>query len=599
MKSFSKFLITVIALGCFALSGRAQDSQQPMTLQDAVNGLESVTNGHAGVPEDWSSHHLIFSQPVPGTATYDKVTHDPRYWMQQIRRLQSASVDAPNMPVKSTKNAKDPKAKIKKDWSYVLNSTSGPVATAGLEMYPAKFPFSTSAPTCSDYVVYNTSQAGSISSPVQPTIVAFDNLYATTCGATTPTVYFAYVSGGGSALTSPVISADGTKIAFVESTTTPSAIVRLIQFKSGDGSFSTSTHNWTAAAPTNSESSWTSCPAGASCMISVTLSGTTLGDTNSAAYVDYVDDILYVGDNDGRLHKITNVFGVTGATPTEAGSPWPVTVNSGEALSSPVYDSVSGNIFVGDASGRGSAVSSAGALNATHISLGANITDGPIVDSSTSKVYWFGNSSTSPLTDVVEQTSTAMGSAVTISLPNSGTTGRTGHMHSGAFDNIYLSSAGGTGHLYLCAVDSGASNHPALFNVAITSGVMAGVTLNGPLDLTDTTVSDQNECSPLTEFLNGSTDRLFGSVQDQDGTLTGCSTGTGCMYSFTITSAFPTNSSAGLLVPSTGGTSGIVIDNTGSGTGESQIYYSLNSSSTCGTSGGTGGCAVQAAQSGP
>ena len=28
----------------------------------------------------------IFSQPVPGTATYDKVMQDPRYWAQQIRR---------------------------------------------------------------------------------------------------------------------------------------------------------------------------------------------------------------------------------------------------------------------------------------------------------------------------------------------------------------------------------------------------------------------------------------------------------------------------------------------------------------------------------
>src|SRR5580704_10156592 len=86
VKSFSKFLIVLIAVGCFAISGRAQDSQQPVTLDDAINGYQSVTNGHAGVPEDWSSHHLIFSQPVPGSATYDKVMQDPHYWMQQIRR---------------------------------------------------------------------------------------------------------------------------------------------------------------------------------------------------------------------------------------------------------------------------------------------------------------------------------------------------------------------------------------------------------------------------------------------------------------------------------------------------------------------------------
>ena len=86
VKSVSKFLIVLIAVGCFAISGRAQDSQQPVTLDDAINGYQSVTNGHAGVPEDWSSHHLIFSQPVPGSDTYDKVMQDPHYWAQQIRR---------------------------------------------------------------------------------------------------------------------------------------------------------------------------------------------------------------------------------------------------------------------------------------------------------------------------------------------------------------------------------------------------------------------------------------------------------------------------------------------------------------------------------
>jgi hypothetical protein len=49
-----------------------------------------------------------------------------------------------------------------------------------------------------------------------------------------------------------------------------------------------------------------------------------------------------------------------------------------------------------------------------------------------------------------------------------------------------------------------------------------------------------------------------------------------------------------------GGTSGIIIDNTvGSGTlaGASEVYYSTQSDQTCATSGGTGGCAVQASQS--
>jgi hypothetical protein len=50
---------------------------------------------------------------------------------------------------------------------------------------------------------------------------------------------------------------------------------------------------------------------------------------------------------------------------------------------------------------------------------------------------------------------------------------------------------------------------------------------------------------------------------------------------------------------SSGGTSGIIIDNTvASGTlvGASQIYFTTLGNQPCATSGGTGGCAVQASQ---
>lgn len=46
-----------------------------------------------------------------------------------------------------------------------------------------------------------------------------------------------------------------------------------------------------------------------------------------------------------------------------------------------------------------------------------------------------------------------------------------------------------------------------------------------------------------------------------------------------------------------GGTSGIGFDNTSTFSGASQIYYSILGSQSCPTSGGTGGCAVQASQS--
>jgi hypothetical protein len=125
-KSLFRFVFALVALALLPLTASAQDSQ-PMTLQDAINGYESVTNGHAGVPEDWSTHHLVFSQPTPGTAAYDRATHDPRYWQQQIRRSQAeseaqlpdSSTDSFAPDKKHKKKKKAPKAKKpKRDWAF-------------------------------------------------------------------------------------------------------------------------------------------------------------------------------------------------------------------------------------------------------------------------------------------------------------------------------------------------------------------------------------------------------------------------------------------------------------------------------------------------
>jgi hypothetical protein len=59
---------------------------------------------------------------------------------------------------------------------------------------------------------------------------------------------------------------------------------------------------------------------------------------------------------------------------------------------------------------------------------------------------------------------------------------------------------------------------------------------------------------------------------------------------------FGANPVAGLSA--SGGTSGIIMDNTVTNPGGSQIYYSTLEPTGCFTSGGTGGCAVQASQQG-
>jgi hypothetical protein len=96
------------------------------------------------------------------------------------------------------------------------------------------------------------------------------------------------------------------------------------------------------------------------------------------------------------------------------------------------------------------------------------------------------------------------------------------------------------------------------------------------------------ECSPVTEIDNGATDRMFASVFG-DGNLAGACGGTctgACLYSFDVTSSFPATCSARLAA--TAGTSGIIIDNTLSAPGASQVYFTPLS----------GGRAVQASQAG-
>jgi hypothetical protein len=113
------------------------------------------------------------------------------------------------------------------------------------------------------------------------------------------------------------------------------------------------------------------------------------------------------------------------------------------------------------------------------------------------------------------------------------------------------------------------------------------------------TVGSASACSPVTEFYNNGQDWLFMSVI-ANGNKTGC-TGA-CLYNFNVQGAGTTgNVTEGIAAA--GGTSGIAIDNSGSGAGQSQIYYSTLASQTCngnGTTGsGTGTCAVQTSQSAP
>ena len=297
-------------------------------------------------------------------------------------------------------------------------------------------------------------------------------------------------------------------------------------------------------------------------------------------------------------------------------------------LSSPAFDSGSNNIFIGDVKGNIEYVKEDGSVTGvcssssnggvepclgtidgttsgpTFIALGGSVVDGPLVDSTSGTVFFFNgqaNAGTtfaiqqlwlhSPCFGIVEQTNTQLGNPVTANVGGSDDFGGIlTNIHPGAFDNNYFNGNLATGFLYVCGKDrTQPFNQPALSRIGFNASGVMNTTTSADLSLTIPGVIESNvECSPVTEIDNGTTDRMFASVFG-NGNLAGACSGTctgACLYSFDVTSSFPTTCSARLAA--TAGTSGLIIDNTLSTAGASQVYFTPLS----------GGMAVQASQAG-
>jgi hypothetical protein len=268
---------------------------------------------------------------------------------------------------------------------------AGTTATVQPNAYPAKWGASLTTASCAgDFVVYPTGQAGATGAA---NIIAYNELYSGCAPAPVPSVYWAYNtenSGTGyTVTTSPIISVNGTEVAFIQSNGTSSDLV-VLKWKASNG---------TLAGPVapGLANNITTCPA--PCM---TVTALNHNDTYSSPFYDFngADDTIYVGDDNGYLEKFTGVFnGTANPTGTE------VSLNTGPyAITSPVYDGVSGCVFVGDTEGYLYSVSSgvAGTVcKGTTFALygqsedlgggGANegIFDGPLVDPVAQTVYVF------------------------------------------------------------------------------------------------------------------------------------------------------------------------------------------------------------------
>ena len=456
----------------------------------------------------------------------------------------------------------------------------------------------------------------------QPNIVAFNQLYSGTAGGAgicnrTPsgtdtgvaaeTLWSYDISAaGGLIATSPALSIDGTKVAFVETVAGTSAHFHVVVGGSGDGVDATNLQNvllpvaitsFTASAPTAGQAT--------------DLSFGSTGDTLSSPFVDYTKDVAYVGNDAGALFRIKNVFcttaGCGGAAPsldTGWNSTGSVTIGgtcagaSGK-LTGPVVEFTSGNVFAGCADGKLYGFTSTGSpLTNSPLTVGnggatGGIVDPPLVDVVNKFVYVVsGNNGTN---SVLVQAASDFTSSVTAILGQGGDF----NLHLPYFNEAYRTSAfngavanvqGTTGS----NTTTGSTSNWQIYEwadsgVVGSSATLYGVGFNnlhvmtaGPASNFLRVVGSPGvEFSPLTEFLNGSVDQLYAS---------GLTTLTPSFIEYNLSDfaglfpnvLFPINSAnaVGGSRSEGHGTTGIVVDNVSSDVQASSVYFGIPSLNT-------------------
>jgi hypothetical protein len=380
--------------------------------------------------------------------------------------------------------------------------TGGATGTGTVQpnTFPAKYGVSLTGASCSDFVIYPTGKAGSTTAA---SIIAYSNLYTSGCTGAVPSPYWAYNTGG-TVTTSPVLSEDGSQVAYIQSNGTTASLVLL--------KWAASTTQTVGAPLTltaqSSASAYRNCVA--PCMYTLAFANTA-DDTFSAPFDSYGDDTIYVGDDSGNLHQFTGVFN---GSPAESGSPWPVHLGANK-LSSPVYDTEDGfqggYIFVGDRGGvfysvgSGYGGTTAGQIHGNTGSLGDAIADAPLVDSSegTEFVFVTTNGSYSEGGDnaVWEFVSsfTILGTPGVVPV---GTGGTGYYLYAGDFDNVYYESGNPAyGHLYV-AGNTGTTGGGTLYQVEIAYSSLTGTVTAVATGLNST---EHPWPSPVTEFCNNGT----------------------------------------------------------------------------------------------
>jgi hypothetical protein len=471
------------------------------------------------------------------------------------------------------------------------NNTGAPftlsVAPGGGQTYPAKFVFDvTAAPSCtSDFVVIGI--PANPASGGQANIFGVNNLYVDSAGGgscfdpitgfplTAPTVMFAYASGTGQVPASLVLSQNGSQIAYIENLTTGSSYFHVLTIgtTSNEGTSATNAVVPGAGGSNAVDQSVLLSPDGGITNQSSTTTIFVVYTHDDANDVAYATTYSTAGSGSGYLYKISNVF--NGATPTIV---WSVPIAA--IPSTPVYDSVSNNVFLTDSNGNIDYVTDNGTSGSSVVysefspsafrASGATSENPVILDRANQMVYASFNSNGTNA--IVVQAPTNLASAVSVPV-GTATTTFTGPYEPTFNDAWYTGS--GTPLIYIAGTGTGTL--PTLYSVGFNgSGVMnSSANTSAPL------ATGPADSSPVTEFYNATLQRdfIFVGVTNNCVATTGGGTA-GCVMSLDVTNGFPTINASTTALAATGGTSAIIVDNDSSLTDASSIYFATKTGAT-------------------
>jgi hypothetical protein len=512
---------------------------------------------YAGLPEDWTHHHIIFTRK--GLAERPWLANsEPRVLQQFLRRarpgfnLSRASLSAAGATFTPSQTGRD--------WRVQLGGGKVTLASA-----PAKYNFDpTAPPSCADdYVVFVINALGS---STQATVVALNNLYAGGfCSTASPTTYFTYNTStltNGRNRTSPVLSLDGKKIAFIESTVGKAGTTVLHVLTYDPNGCSGCSFKKPAIPGVGNNAS----------MVSVTVGNA--GDNYSAPWLDYKADTMYVGTDDGMLYKITGVFTTPMPTVVTSGG-WPVAIQTSNTgpLSGPVQDKVSGKIFIGDNQGMLDSVDYATPGTVSHLAVGRfraarnhQIYDAPLVDSLSGTVFALSSNDGNSAVLVEADTTTLFELArINIGIGSVNSTTNTAtqvNLYDGNFDNNYI-NGDPSGYMLVCGTGA-ADITPYRYHLGFSGSIIQADP--SPSQITNSTTA---RCGPITEFFNpnigpSGTDYFFWGVTDT------CVGASGCIMSLDQNGTVTT-------LGATGGSSAVIIDNDSTASQASSIYYTNQS----------------------